>query len=87
MNKNSRQKFKYFENEKSFSGEIKSILYHFKKAFIEGKNNPIFIRKVTPTQVFSSVFCEIFMNTFFAENLRTNASEVEFEVKLQNCSF
>ena len=29
------QKFKYLENEKSFSDEVKSIFVHFKKAFIE----------------------------------------------------
>ena len=34
MTKNSRQKFKYLENEKSFWGEIKSILHHFKRVFI-----------------------------------------------------
>ena len=33
MTKKSRQKFKYPENEKSFSSEIKSIFYLFKKAF------------------------------------------------------
>ena len=27
--KNSRQKSKYLENEKIFSGEMKSIFYHF----------------------------------------------------------
>ena len=29
MTKKSRQKFKYLENRKSFSGEIKSIFHHF----------------------------------------------------------
>ena len=29
MIKISRQKFKYLENEKRFSGKIKSIFYHF----------------------------------------------------------
>ena len=29
MTENSRQKFEYLENKKSFQGEIKSILYHF----------------------------------------------------------
>ena len=29
MTKKSRQKFKYLENEKSFSGEMKSISHHF----------------------------------------------------------
>ena len=34
-----------------------------------------FIKKETPTQVFSSEICEIFKNTCFQENLRTTASE------------
>ena len=34
------------------------------------------IKKETLTQVFSSEFCEVFENTFFAEQLRTNASEL-----------
>ena len=33
MIENSRQKFKYLENEKRFYGEIKSIFHHFKRAF------------------------------------------------------
>ena len=33
MTKISRQKLKYFENEKSFWGEIKSISHHFQRAF------------------------------------------------------
>ena len=31
MTGNSRQKFKYFENQKSFQGEIRSIFHHFKR--------------------------------------------------------
>ena len=33
MNKKSRQKCKYFENEKGFWGEIKNIFHHFQRAF------------------------------------------------------
>ena len=33
MTKNSRQNFKYFENEKSFGGEIKNIFYQFERTF------------------------------------------------------
>ena len=33
MTKNSRQKFKYLENDKSFWGEIKSIFHYFYRAF------------------------------------------------------
>ena len=35
MSKNSRQKFKYLENEKSFEDKIKSIFHHFGRAIIE----------------------------------------------------
>ena len=35
MNKKPRQKFKYLENEKRFSDEIKSIFHYFQRAFIE----------------------------------------------------
>ena len=34
MTKNSRQKTKYLEEEKSFQSEIKSIFHHFKRDFI-----------------------------------------------------
>ena len=33
MTKRSRQKLKYLENKKSFSGEIKSIFHHLQRAF------------------------------------------------------
>ena len=33
-----------------------------------------FIKKEAPTQVFSSEFCEIFKNIFFAEHLRATVS-------------
>ena len=36
MNKKSRQKLRYFENEKSFYEEMKSI-FHILRAFIEAK--------------------------------------------------
>ena len=36
MNIKSRQKFKYLENEQSFSDKIKSIFHHFRSAIIEG---------------------------------------------------
>ena len=35
MPKNSRQKFKYYENKQSFSDEIKSNFHHFWRAIIE----------------------------------------------------
>ena len=34
----------------------------------------IFIKKETPTQVFSCEICETFTNTYFEEHLRTTAS-------------
>ena len=40
MTEKSRQKFKYLENKKTFSNEIKSIFHHFWKA-----NNKIFFSK------------------------------------------
>ena len=41
MTKKSRQKFKYLENKKSFSDEIKSNFHNFQGAFIEA-NKTIF---------------------------------------------
>ena len=48
MPKNSRQKFKYIENEKSFWDEIKSIFHQFWRAVIEA-NNKIFFEGESPT--------------------------------------
>ena len=42
MTTKSRQKFKYFKNEKDHYGEIKSIFHHFWKDFIEA-NSTIFL--------------------------------------------
>ena len=39
MIENSRQKFKYLENEMNFYDEIKSIFDHFWRATIEANNN------------------------------------------------
>ena len=39
---NSRQKFKYIENKKSFKDEINSVFHHFQKDFIEA-NTKIFL--------------------------------------------
>ena len=35
MTRKSRQKFTYFDNEKSLEDEIKTIFHHFLRAFIE----------------------------------------------------
>ena len=43
-----------------------------------------FIEKETLGQVFSCEFCEIFDNTVFIENLRTTASEVSEDDKLES---
>ena len=40
-----------------------------------------FIKKQIPTQVLSFEFCEIFRNTFFAEHIRTTASEKSFIIE------
>ena len=45
MTKKSRQKSKYYENEKSFCDEIKSVFHHFKRVFIEA-NKKNFVSKV-----------------------------------------
>ena len=42
MIKNSKQKFKYLEKEEKCFGEIKSILYHFKKALSGQKSSQVF---------------------------------------------
>ena len=39
-----------------------------------------FIKKKTQAQVFSCKFCEIFMNTFVTEHLRTTASIFYFMI-------
>ena len=62
-------------------------LYRFQEIFIRIKDLQIFrsshrrcpetcnfIKKETPSQVFSCEFCEISNNTFFTEHLRTTAS-------------
>ena len=40
-----------------------------------------FIKKETPTQVFSCKFCEIFNNTFFTEHLRASEMPISHCVK------
>ena len=48
MTKKSRQKFKHFENKKSFQDdEIKSNFHHFSRAFIEA-NKKKFVWKKDP---------------------------------------
>ena len=47
MIENSRQKFKYLENEMNFYDEIKSIFDHFWRATIEANNN--FLEGESPT--------------------------------------
>ena len=48
--KKSKQKFKYLENEKIFSYEIKSIFHHFERAFIEA-NKRNFLKSERPTLI------------------------------------
>ena len=51
MIKNSKQKFKYLEKEEKCFGEIKSILYHFKKAINQAskQSRQIFLEGESPT--------------------------------------
>ena len=48
MSKNSRQKFKYLQNEKSFYDEIKTIFHHFWRAIIEA-NKTFFLEGESST--------------------------------------
>ena len=50
MTKKSRQKFKYLDNKKSFSDEMRSILHHFESTFIEAKKKKkSFLERQIPT--------------------------------------
>ena len=69
MIKNSRQKFKYLEKEKSFLVEIKSIFYHFWRAFIEA-NKKIFLEGESPTLRFLSFWGSFSYKTFSYEKKR-----------------
>ena len=60
MTKQSRQKLKYLENDKSFYDEIKSIFHHFVRAFIEIKQ--IFLEGERPTL---TSFVQPFSRCFF----------------------
>ena len=51
MTKKSRQKLKYLENEKRFYHEIKSIFYHFLRAFIETNKAKFFLEGESPTLI------------------------------------
>ena len=54
MTKNTRQKFKYLENEKSFQEEIKNIFHNFQRAVIEA-NKTIFLEGESPTLKYSKM--------------------------------
>ena len=51
MTKKARQKFKYVQNEKRFSDEIKGIFHHFSRVFIEA-NKKIFLEGESSTLTF-----------------------------------
>ena len=55
MTKNLCKKLKYLENEKNFSGEIKSIFHHFYRALNEAKNT-IFLEGESPDLRSKKVF-------------------------------
>ena len=61
MYKKSRQKFKYFENEKRFQDEINSIFHHFLRAIIEGNKRNFFwkvkVRRYTFLQIRFQICC------------------------------
>ena len=61
MSKKSRQKFKYFENEKRFQDEINSIFHHFLRAVIEGNKRNFFwkvrVRRYTFLQIRFQICC------------------------------
>ena len=67
----------YMEIETVHTGGVlwkKDVLKNFAK--FTGKHlcwSCNFFKKETPTKVFSSEFCEIFRNSYFAEHLRTGA--------------
>ena len=61
MTKQSRQKLKYLENDKSFYDEIKSIFHHFVRAFIE-VNKGNFLEGESPTL---TPFVQPFSRCFF----------------------
>ena len=54
----ARQKFKYLEKEKSLWVEIKSIFYHFQRAFIEA-NKTTFLEGESLTLKFYKYYCLI----------------------------
>ena len=56
MPEKSRQKFKYFENEKSFYDEIENIFHHFWRAIIKAnKKISFFLYGVSPTLNFNQI--------------------------------
>ena len=78
-------KKKILENDKNVQKQPLEVFYrkscslkfcniHMKKTELESVFN-----KVVPTQVFSSKYCNIFINTYFEEHLRTAASECRLQ--------
>ena len=58
-------------------GALNDFRYiHRKTPVLELENTCNFIKKETPTQVFSCEYCEIFKNTYFEERLRTAGSVI-----------
>ena len=65
MTKKSRQKFKYLENEKSFSGEMKTTFHHFLK---DGKNG---LRPESVPSTKIQIFFQIFLLQILINALST----------------
>ena len=62
--------FRYKKSTKKKSSIKKQPPGRFCKLFLRNSKAWNFIKKATPTQVFSGKFCEISKNTFFTEHLR-----------------
>ena len=73
--KNSRQKFKYFEKEKSFEDEIKSIIHHFKRNFIEANKTNFFGRLEPDFNKYNTSFEITFVNKEKLINFTTFTSK------------
>ena len=81
--------FPFFSNINFASGLKKAVLKNFAKL---SKKTPVpesqacnFIKNMTLAQVFSYEFCEIFLNTFFAEHHWTTASVASVVLSYKFC--
>ena len=61
-------KIRALKNFANFTG--KHLCWSLSLNIVAGQRTYNFIKKETPTKVFSCEICEIFRNTFFTENLQ-----------------